>query len=176
MNTDVTRRIRLAAGDSVPIHELQELALPPRICGVYFLISGNEIVYVGQSADVVRRVNEHFDRGRKKFDSVMYLPCSLGEVDEIEEHFIKALTPRYNHIPQRMGTAAYVRHILQTKGPLPLDEIVKLAPEHGVWAQCPNSLRTNITRALYRDPLVRRCSVGGRLGPIHRLLEGAEVQ
>ena len=175
---DAITRIQSVAGQLAcrPIGDVRKLVLPPRICGVYFLIEDQNIVYVGQSADVVRRVNEHLDRGRIKFDMAVYLPCSLGELDEVEEDFIDALKPRYNNTRRRIGAAAYVRHILQTRGPLTVEEIVRLAPEHGVWAQCPHSLQANITRALQRDPLVRRRSIDGRYGPIHRFPAGAEVQ
>jgi len=169
-------RIRLAAGHLAQIRDLKTLVRPPRICGVYFLIEGQDVVYVGQSADVVRRVNEHIDRGLKKFDSAMYLPCSLGELDELEEHFINALKPRYNSTRRRMGTAAYVRHILQARGPLTFEEIVRMAPEHGVWSQCPESMRANIIRALQRDPLVHSCAADGRFRSVHWATGAAEVQ
>jgi len=175
MNMDAAAQIRRAAGNLASIRDLQELVLPPRICGVYFLIEGRDVVYVGQSADVVRRVNEHLDRGRKKFDSAMYLPCSLGELDELEEHFIKALKPRYNNTRPRMETAAYVRHILQASGPLTLEEIVRMAPEHGVWSQCPYSMKANITRVLEQDPLVHRCGTDGRFRSVHQATPAAEV-
>ena len=173
---DATTRIQSAAGHLAPIRDLRRLELPPRICGVYFLIDGQEIVYVGQSADVVRRVNQHLDRGRMKFDWAVYLPCSLAELDDIEEHFIDALRPRYNATRQRMATAAYVRHILQTSGPLTLEEIVRMAPGHGVWSQCPHSMKANIARALQRDPLVHCCKAEGRYQSVHRAIASAEVQ
>lgn len=176
MNMDAAAQIRRAARNLASIRDFRELVLPPRICGVYFLIEGQDVVYVGQSADVVRRVNEHLDRGRKKFDAAMYLTCSLGELDELEEHFIKALKPRYNNTRQRMETAAYVRYILQANGPLTLEELVRMAPEHGVRSQCSYSMKANIARALQRDPLVHRCSADGRFRFADRTAVTAEVQ
>ena len=173
---DAAMRIRLAAGTLPQIRDLKKLVLPPRICGVYFLIDGQDVVYVGQSADVVRRVNEHHDRDRKTFETAMYLPCSLGELDELEEYFINTLKPRFNGQYRRMGTAAYVRHILQASGPLTFEEIVRMAPEHGVWAQCPASMTANISRALQRDTLVHRCAADGTFRSVDQVARAAEVQ
>lgn len=71
------------------------------IAGVYFLFDGKEIVYVGQSADIFRRIYEH-SSGRakgekKKFDTWEYFEIS-DEAERLRaEHLlILALKPKYN--------------------------------------------------------------------------------
>lgn len=63
-------------------------------CGVYFLIRGNEIVYVGQSVNVPSRINQH--RKDKRFDRAVYVPCTRQRVSALERHWIERLDPEYN--------------------------------------------------------------------------------
>jgi len=65
----------------------------PLICGVYFLIQNNEIVYVGQSKNISSRVTQHTD---KLFDSIMYIECSENKLYDIEKFYIIACNPKYN--------------------------------------------------------------------------------
>lgn len=62
--------------------------------GIYFLISGGEIVYVGQSRIPIRRIGDH--ARDKVFDSISFEPCRFEDLDERERHYIKAFEPRYN--------------------------------------------------------------------------------
>ena len=61
--------------------------------GVYFLYKKDEVVYVGQSVDIERRITEHPD---KKFDSFKYIECNVDELDSLEERCIKEIKPKYN--------------------------------------------------------------------------------
>lgn len=66
--------------------------------GVYFLLLGNEVVYVGQSSNLISRLAEHVvsaDWGRP-FDRYAILPCSEGLRMPLERHYIAELQPRYN--------------------------------------------------------------------------------
>lgn len=67
------------------------------LSGVYFLISGNDIVYVGQSVNVASRVGSHFSESSKIFDRAVYLPVPPSDLDSVEMAFIKALWPKYNN-------------------------------------------------------------------------------
>lgn len=66
--------------------------------GVYFLCDGNEVVYVGQSTNVVYRVATHIMEGKKRFDHhrVFYVPCHPEALDKLEQQFIVQLNPKYN--------------------------------------------------------------------------------
>lgn len=74
----------------------------PSICdcengGVYFLIKGNEIVYVGKSQDVLIRVRGHIQENRKDFDSYSMIPISTDQERSVTESFyIIAFSPIYN--------------------------------------------------------------------------------
>jgi hypothetical protein len=75
--------------------ELIALAIPyKRICGVYFLFRDEEIVYVGQSADVHRRLMAH--RNRIKFDAVAIVPCDEDTLCIAEAYYIAGLRPAHN--------------------------------------------------------------------------------
>ncbi|MBB5509543.1 GIY-YIG nuclease family protein [Paraburkholderia atlantica] len=65
------------------------------ICGVYFLIRGERIVYVGQSKNVLRRIARHMDDGRE-FDRFSVSPCNEHELDGLERTYITALYPDEN--------------------------------------------------------------------------------
>ena len=71
------------------------------IAGVYFLFDGKDIVYVGQSADIFRRIYEH-SSGRakgekKKFDTWEYIEIpDEAERFRAENLLILALRPKYN--------------------------------------------------------------------------------
>ena len=67
----------------------------PACCfsGVYFLCSGAEIVYVGQSISVGARSNSH---KTKKFDRILILPVPNEELNRVEAAFIGLLQPKYN--------------------------------------------------------------------------------
>lgn len=63
-------------------------------CGVYFLVQGNEVVYVGQSRNVFVRVSTHAHG--KAFDRYAYVPCSATALDKLESLYIHVLRPRLN--------------------------------------------------------------------------------
>jgi predicted GIY-YIG superfamily endonuclease len=66
------------------------------VCGIYFLIRGERIVYVGQSKNVLRRIGRHVDNG-KIFDSFSFCPCAESDLDRLEAAYIAALYPENNY-------------------------------------------------------------------------------
>lgn len=66
------------------------------LSGVYFLINNGEIVYVGQSMNVHKRISEHARQKEKEFDAFHYVVCDPAMLDELENAYIIALAPRYN--------------------------------------------------------------------------------
>lgn len=74
--------------------------------GVYFLFQGQEIVYVGQSADVLRRIGEHISDRLKVFDGVAFIPCQALNRVWMEEQYIKRLKPRYNGLTEHEARQA----------------------------------------------------------------------
>ena len=77
---------------------LAMLSIPPNISGVYFLCDGDDVVYVGQSVQVVNRIATHLAEGRKKFDAdrVFFMPCPPPDLNAVEGQFIRLLNPKYN--------------------------------------------------------------------------------
>lgn len=68
------------------------------ICGIYFLIKDNEIVYIGQSTNIFARLSGH---GNKDFDSVTFVPCEKSELNIMESLYILAYRPKLNGMAGR---------------------------------------------------------------------------
>jgi hypothetical protein len=76
--------------------DVLEAAIPTaKASGVYFLIRDREVVYVGQSRDVLHRVARH-RRDGKAFDAFSYIECDLKDMDRLEVLYIKAFVPPEN--------------------------------------------------------------------------------
>ena len=75
---------------------------------VYFLMSGDECVYVGSSQNFLSRIAQHQRTMRAKpkrhFDSVRYISVSAEEMLSIELHWILELLPRHNRSRFRGST------------------------------------------------------------------------
>ena len=61
--------------------------------GIYFLVKGSKVVYVGQSVHVYSRIASHQD---KEFDSFAYIPCDEDMLDKLESLYIHVLRPERN--------------------------------------------------------------------------------
>src|SRR5687767_1064639 len=61
--------------------------------GVYHLIKDGTVVYVGQTTNVFRRIGSHCD---KDFDAFEFFPCSVAELDAVEQEHLKRLAPTLN--------------------------------------------------------------------------------
>ena len=62
--------------------------------GVYFLLQGMRIVYVGQSVNIFTRVSSHLTS--KTFDGYAYVPCPACDLDVLESLYIHTLRPALN--------------------------------------------------------------------------------
>lgn len=72
-------------------HSLDEL----ESC-LYFLIDDGEVVYVGQSTNVIWRLRSHIIDPEKKFDSYTLVSFPLSMLNEVEAKYIVELRPKYN--------------------------------------------------------------------------------
>lgn len=63
--------------------------------GVYFLILNKEIIYIGMTNHVFRRINQHQNDG-KIFDSFFYIKCQKEKCAELEKFYIKKFMPKFN--------------------------------------------------------------------------------
>lgn len=64
------------------------------IRGIYFLFDGDEIVYIGQSENIYKRVGTHLSD--KIFDSWNYIEYPDENLDELEAEYILKYKPKYN--------------------------------------------------------------------------------
>lgn len=91
-------RTVLRAQMSAPYQREEILAAAvhhPDPSGIYFLIRDGNIVYVGQSVNVLWRIAKHRYEGRK-FDSYAVVGCSPEQLDDLERVYIRALVPEDN--------------------------------------------------------------------------------
>lgn len=68
----------------------------PRHSGVYFLLQGDHVVYVGQAKNVKKRIAEHKADPEKVFDAYSFLPCDAEDLDTLEALYIMHLRPKQN--------------------------------------------------------------------------------
>lgn len=80
--------------------------------GVYLLTYKSEVVYVGQSRDLLRRLYEHrlnYLRWKTKkkghpysqakailFDGIQILPCNIHDLDRLERQYVALYQPKLN--------------------------------------------------------------------------------
>lgn len=66
------------------------------VCGIYFLFEDDEIVYIGQSVNVLSRVSTHITDPEKRFNRACYVPIAREELNDIEDAMIAMFKPRHN--------------------------------------------------------------------------------
>jgi hypothetical protein len=65
--------------------------------GVYFLWSGDELLYIGQTALFGRRIGDHEYQRRIPFEWTTFIVCpDQGARVELEETYIRLYRPPYN--------------------------------------------------------------------------------
>ena len=65
------------------------------LIGVYFLLSGKSIVYIGKTTNIVARMYGH---NEKKYDRFRLIVCDEGVIDLYEKRWISKFQPAYNTI------------------------------------------------------------------------------
>lgn len=68
------------------------------VCGVYFLLQDEDIVYVGQSINVLTRLAEHFRASLKQFNRVFVIECKAAELNHLEAMYIDKFRPKFNEV------------------------------------------------------------------------------
>lgn len=93
-------------------HEIAAAALPwNHATGVYFLLDGDDVVYVGQSRNVYSRISSH---PVKNFNRYAFVPCAVEALDKLESLYIHLLRPTLNGRKPDGSSFA----------PLPLDSLI----------------------------------------------------
>ncbi|MBC8485860.1 MAG: hypothetical protein ISS80_04270 [Candidatus Cloacimonetes bacterium] len=68
------------------------------IQGIYFLIEKNDIVYVGQSSEIIHRISNHAKDGNYNFDEFSYIKCPKEFLDNLEAYYIYTFKPKFNSV------------------------------------------------------------------------------
>lgn len=77
--------------------QLADMATPIRqITGIYFLLKGREVVYVGKSTNVMSRIVNHSFLRKGDFDAYCYIEADRSEISELEVRYIRMLRPALN--------------------------------------------------------------------------------
>ena len=85
----LVERLTLAE-DELFVHELPTKPL----CGIYFLLNvRNEVIYVGQSTNILARLTAHLRRSPKAITRCAYQPFDVGDLDRAEAFYIHRFTP-----------------------------------------------------------------------------------
>ena len=78
-------------------------------CFIYFLLQGDEVVYVGQTTRGICRPVEHIRN--KEFTDIKMIPCTEDKLSESESYYIDKYKPMYNK-RDWVSSSAGVGHIL----------------------------------------------------------------
>jgi len=76
------------------------------VTGVYFLVQGNVIAYIGQSVSIQARIRTHQTDAKVLFDAVAYVPCVQEDLDILESLYIHMFQPPCNGGATGGGKAA----------------------------------------------------------------------
>ena len=101
--------------------------------GIYFLLDGDEIVYVGQSKNIFARIGDHV-RGSKDFDSFTFIDLDIDgdDLNLAEAELIYRLEPKYNkNVPRSNGQYMLEEHLVNKFGG-DLDKLREVAKQLGI--------------------------------------------
>lgn len=80
---------------------------------VYFLLKGDEVVYVGKTTNGIGRVFAHMKE--KDFDNIKIKRMPIDELDLAEARYISKYNPRYNVVMPYLSNSARIKKILLDK-------------------------------------------------------------
>lgn len=69
---------------------------------VYFLVKGEDVVYVGQSRNLSYRITTH--SSGKEFDRVFYIPVPSASLNDVESALIRTIRPKLNETCKKPST------------------------------------------------------------------------
>lgn len=87
----------------------------PRRAGVYALISGDEIVYIGESEKLQGRLKDHELGEDKEFDKIGWLQIDSYQRKFIEQILIAIHGPIYNKEMTRHDRRMFLKQTLDTQ-------------------------------------------------------------
>src|SRR5690625_1188185 len=78
------------------ISDAREYDTSPEKRYIYFLFSGDEVVYIGQTIHLETRIRYHLKNRGDKFDSIKYYKCDIECLDYTEFEEIIYHQPKLN--------------------------------------------------------------------------------
>jgi hypothetical protein len=63
--------------------------------GIYFLVDGDSVVYVGKTTNFFSRMSDHV-MSAKEFERICFVPVDACNLDLFEREYIARFNPRYN--------------------------------------------------------------------------------
>ncbi len=78
-------------------HELMKFSpinLKKRYTGIYFLFQKNDIIYIGKSINIIRRMSQGINH--PKYTHFSFIECSKTKLDPMEAYYIFKYAPKYN--------------------------------------------------------------------------------
>ncbi|HAQ64794.1 MAG TPA: hypothetical protein DCR43_02915 [Bacteroidales bacterium] len=64
--------------------------------GIYFLLDGSEIVYIGRSNNLRKRFEQHSKEACKTYNRWFYMFCEKEDLNKTEAYYILRYRPKYN--------------------------------------------------------------------------------
>lgn len=89
-----------------------------RGAGVYALLLSGEVVYIGQTTNVIRRIGEH--AATREFDEYRFIKCEVGRLLNLERELILLYRPPWN-ISQNRDTPIEIQNA-RAKAGIPVDQ------------------------------------------------------
>jgi hypothetical protein len=68
----------------------------PAASGIYFLLAGDGLLYVGKSVNIVWRLIDHRRAAKIPFVLVAWIELPSGALDEVERYYLKRMRPPCN--------------------------------------------------------------------------------
>lgn len=68
----------------------------PSPTGIYFLIQDKNIVYVGQSTNILSRIGAHLENKKIKFNRYSIIPCKKEDLKILETYYIHKFNTKHN--------------------------------------------------------------------------------
>lgn len=127
-----------------------------KIKGIYFLINGSEIVYVGKSVDVLNRIKSHISSNEIDFDYYFYeekSDFSSSELSQYEKQLIYLMNPKYNkihsidHSSRKDGMVNIKTKITRDQA----DFLIKLSMDESGVASITQGIRILIVNAIRNE-------------------------
>ena len=137
--------------------------------GVYFLLQGEEVVYIGQSTQPTVRIGQHLTEGVKVFNDAFVQHVPEAALNQVETMFIRMMKPKYN---MNEGPGGWQQNHEQLRTSHLVERLLKSIdrPHQPQPTSSPASLQVNDSQKLLRLPEVERLT-GMKKSTIYKLIQ-----